>query len=386
MSCKVLIVDDDRLVRNAYRRSLSLQGNEIHCAENGNEALEVLGEHDVDVVLSDISMPDMNGIELLHEIRKKQPDLPVVLVTGLPSVSTAQQAVNLGAYKYLTKPVESATLKKVVIHAAQLHNLARIKREALSVLGIQGMLDVEDKMVRKAALLEGVEQMWMSFQPVVALTEAAVFGYEALLRTRSAAIANPMEFFALAEEFDLVRELGRNIRRAVAEQISEAAPELKLFVNIHPTELMDEELTSPKSPLTKVAERVVLEITDRAALDQYGDVQDRIWKVKDLGFQVAVDDLGVGHAGLASLASMEPSVAKIDMFLIRDIDTDERKATLVRSLVEGCQALEMTVVAEGVETVAERDVLVELGCDLFQGYLFGAPQRGFCAPDPTSLT
>ncbi len=378
---RVLIVDDDQLVLNMYRRTLSLQGHETQCASGSQEALDLLKEHEFDVVLSDISMPDMDGIELLSQIRKDNPDLPVVLVTGVPSLATAQHAVNLGAFRYMTKPVEPGMLKKVVAYAAKLHNLARLKREALGVLGIKGMFDSEDQMARKATFLKGMEQMWMAFQPVVSWPDQRVFGYEAFLRTHEPGIANPAEFFDLADEFEQVQSLGRKIRRSVAETITLAPTEVKLFVNIHPAELMDLELSSPDAPLSMVADRVILEITDRAALDQYGDVQDRIWKVKDLGFQVAVDDLGVGHAGLSSLASLEPSVAKIDMSLIRDIDSNPTKATLVRSLIQGCRDLDMTVVAEGVETVAEHEVLVEIGCDLFQGYLFGEPGETFCDPD-----
>jgi len=99
-----------------------------------------------------------------------------------------------------------------------------------------------------------------------------------------------------------------------------------------------------------------------------------------MGFRVAVDDLGVGYAGLTSFTQLEPEVVKLDMSLIRNIDQHPKKQSIVGAMKRLCDELGMAVVAEGVETVAERDALVELGLDLLQGYLFGSPARGFEAP------
>ena len=102
-------------------------------------------------------------------------------------------------------------------------------------------------------------------------------------------------------------------------------------------------------------------------------------RLKALGFHMAIDDLGAGYAGLTSFTQLEPEVAKLDMSLVRGVDTDSRRQSIVRSMKSLCDELGMTVIAEGVETPAERDTLAELGCDLLQGYLFGKPARGFDA-------
>jgi EAL domain-containing protein (putative c-di-GMP-specific phosphodiesterase class I) len=103
-------------------------------------------------------------------------------------------------------------------------------------------------------------------------------------------------------------------------------------------------------------------------------------RLRRLGFRIAVDDLGAGYAGLASFSQLEPDIAKLDMSLVRGIDTSATKASIVRSMISVCtQELGTRVVCEGVETVAERDTLQSLGADLLQGYLFARPSRDFRA-------
>ena len=92
---------------------------------------------------------------------------------------------------------------------------------------------------------------------------------------------------------------------------------------------------------------------------------------------VALDDLGAGYAGLASFAQLEPEVAKVDMAIIRGIDVSLTKQKLLGSIVSLCRDLEIQLVAEGIETEAERDTVVRLGGDLCQGYLFARPGRPF---------
>jgi EAL domain-containing protein (putative c-di-GMP-specific phosphodiesterase class I) len=98
-----------------------------------------------------------------------------------------------------------------------------------------------------------------------------------------------------------------------------------------------------------------------------------------MGFRIAIDDLGAGYAGLTSFATLEPEFVKLDMSLVRDVDRNPTKEKLIRSMTSLCKDLGMMVVAEGVETLAEREVLERLGCDLLQGYLLAKPGKPFPA-------
>ena len=102
---RVLVVDDEEVVRLGYRRVLSADGFRVMSAGDGREALDLMGGDRFDVVLMDMRMPGMDGIELLRAIKDQWPESEVVVVTGYPSIETAKEAVKLGAYDYLAKPL-----------------------------------------------------------------------------------------------------------------------------------------------------------------------------------------------------------------------------------------------------------------------------------------
>ncbi|MFL5249475.1 MAG: EAL domain-containing protein, partial [Myxococcales bacterium] len=99
-----------------------------------------------------------------------------------------------------------------------------------------------------------------------------------------------------------------------------------------------------------------------------------------MGYRIAVDDLGAGYAGLTSFTQLEPHIVKLDMSLIRGVHEEPTKRKLVSSIVDLCEDLGISVVAEGVETLHERDALEKIGCPLLQGYLFGKPDKPFSQP------
>ena len=131
--------------------------------------------------------------------------------------------------------------------------------------------------------------------------------------------------------------------------------------------------------MTALAPRVVLEFTERTALEPGPEVASIVAQLRELGYAIAVDDLGAGYAGLTSFAALEPDIVKIDMNLIRGIHDSSIKRRLVRSIVELCADLGVLVVAEGIETREERDACVRLGCDLLQGFAIARPGPAFPA-------
>ena len=102
---RVLVVDDEEVIRLGYRRVLSVDGFHVKAAGNGPEALNLMVGDSFDVVLLDMRMPGMDGMEVLRTIKERWPQSEVVVITGYPSIDTAKEAVKLGAYDYLTKPV-----------------------------------------------------------------------------------------------------------------------------------------------------------------------------------------------------------------------------------------------------------------------------------------
>ncbi len=376
---RVLVVDDDPQVLRAHGAALSRHGASVETASNGAAAIERLKQAAFDVIVSDISMPEMNGIEFLKAVRARDLDVPVILATGDPSIDSAARAVEYGAFRYLQKPVAPQELWQTVLRAATLHKMALLKRDSLELPG-QDRRRLGERAALEVRFSWGLKMMWMAFQPIIAWRERKVFAYEALLRSDEPLMKNPADMLEAAERLGRVHELGRAVRACVAAAAPNAPDGVKLFVNLHSSDLDDDELYSPSAPLSKIASRVVLEVTERASLHDLTNIAERVARLKSLGFQIAIDDLGAGYAGLTSFTLLEPQVVKLDMSLIRGVDHDPQRQTIVRSMRKLCDELGMLVVAEGVETAAERGMLVLFGGDLFQGYLFGRPERAFQEP------
>lgn len=111
---RILVIDDEAIVRVSCERVLTPEGYDVLVTSEGSEALELLGEEHVDLVLTDLKMPDMDGLEVLKSIKKKWPDIIVVIVTGYGTISTAVQAIKLGAYEYIEKPFTPEDILNVI--------------------------------------------------------------------------------------------------------------------------------------------------------------------------------------------------------------------------------------------------------------------------------
>ena len=377
---RVLLVDDDPDIRRDYARVLRNLGCVVETAVDGVDAIEKLRATAFDLILSDITMPRLTGTAFLRAVRERDLDVPVVLMTGAPSLDTAVEAVEYGAFRYLAKPVSLDMLAQVVRKAIHMHELARLKREALELLGAEGK-QLGDRASLDARFSNALEQLWMAYQPIVHWPERTVFAYEALLRSNEPSLRSPPDLLDAAERLGRLHDLGRRIRETVAGSAPQAPDGALLFVNLHAVDLNDSELLSSSSPLAGIAARVVLEITERASLDGVHDLGTKVGRLRELGFRIAVDDLGAGYAGLSSFSQLEPEFVKLDMSLIRGVDVAPRKRSVVRAMSRLCaKELAIQVISEGVETVQERDALAEEECDLQQGYFFAKPDRGFPTP------
>lgn len=221
----------------------------------------------------------------------------------------------------------------------------------------------------------------MHFQPIVHATNRSRFGYEALLRSQDKSLPHPGAILDAAERLERIPQLGRAVRANAAKTIAASPAERGVvFINLHLLDLFDKQLTSPFSPLSKVASRVVLEITERTSLEGQADVRYRVAELRELGFKIAIDDLGGGHARMGTFTPLDCDFVKLDMSLVRDIDQHQMKQRLVRSVTELCREQGTKIIGEGVETEAEARVLVDLGCDYLQGYLIAKPALPFCDP------
>lgn len=375
---EVLVVDDEELLRRLIKRALEAAGMQVETAASGEQALAILrrGKR-FDTIVSDLMMPGMDGMQLLREIRQIDLEVPLIFLTGNPSLATAMEAMELGGYRYLAKPAENERLVAVVRDAAAHHRLSMLKRKALEVCEAGGWL-IEELDDLGGRFERALERLWVAYQPIISWSSQSVFGYEALVRSSDPDLSTPGKLLDAAERLGRVQELGERVRNAVAEGALSAPPGALVFVNLHALDLTCEHLYSVHAPLAQHARRVVLEVTERTALHRVDHLQHRIAQLRELGYRIAVDDLGASHAGLSSFRQIGPDMVKLDISLVRDIDGSASKTNLVKSMIGLCsQDLGMRVVCEGVETEQERDTLLGVGADLMQGFLLGMPARGF---------
>jgi EAL domain-containing protein (putative c-di-GMP-specific phosphodiesterase class I) len=380
---RVLVVDDESDLRSLCVDILQDAGLEAEGAADGEAATQLIftagATRPYDVIVSDVSMPRMSGLDLLRRLRERDLDVPLILMTGGPSLDAAIQAVEYGAFRYLLKPFKAEVLVDAVMRAARMHALARLKREAAELQGGAG-LRLGDRAALEIKFGDALKGLWMAYQPIVDVAARGIYAYEALVRTEEPSLARPPDLLEAAERLERLPDLGRAIRARVAADAPAAPAGVLLFVNLHPADLQDDELFDPQAALTSRAAKVVLEVTERSSLEGASEISARIRRLRALGYRLAVDDLGAGYAGLGSMAQLEPEVVKLDMGLVRGIHEQPRRRELVGGMVALCHQMGMQVIAEGVEVEGEMRALAELGCALQQGYFYCKPGRAFPQP------
>ena len=366
---RVLVVDDDELFLRVCGSLLRRAGLTVEACTSPTAALALIEHQRFDTIVSDFCMPDLSGISLLKAARAFDATVPFVLMTGAPSIESAISAIDLGVHKYLPKPFDVDVFVLTVSEA--------VKRRV-------GSDDLSSLHRRLDRALEG---LWMAYQPIVEFSRQRPLAYEALLRTAAPEVKGPGEVLELAEKTGRLFDLGRAVRHSVARELPSLAREIDVFVNLHPADLEDPELYQPGSPLTAFANRVVLEITERASVAHDEDLNKHIDRLRALGYRVAVDDLGAGYAGLTTLARIQPEFVKLDGSLVRDIDSSGVNQLIVAAVVDLSSQMGLRVIAECIETAQELTMLRALGVDLMQGYYFAKPARPFVRVEfPTEVS
>jgi len=372
---RVLVIDDHQQIRTAFERILDRAGYAVTTEDDVPAACARLQTDTFDVVLTDMQLPTGTGLDVLAFAHGADPGLPVVFVTGAGDVDMAQHALEHGALRYLVKPIGAARLLAAIAEACR----ARAATSGARAVGGRTAALAGDHDLRRVKLARdfdrALDKLWMALQPVAALSRRSVIAYEALVRSDEPALARPDLLIGAAEDLGRVDDLGQRVRAACAALVPSLPEGADLLVNLHPSDLEDEQLFDPEAPLSKVASQVILEITERASLEELKDIQERITRLRSLGFRIAVDDLGAGYGSLSAMALLRPDLVKLDMSLVRNVHQDPVRTRMVRSIGAMCEQLGIPWLCEGVETIEELRALVAVGCDIAQGYYLARPSR-----------
>jgi EAL domain-containing protein (putative c-di-GMP-specific phosphodiesterase class I) len=245
---------------------------------------------------------------------------------------------------------------------------------------------VQRRHTLKEELQRGIERREFTalYQPIVELESGEVTAVEALLRWRHPrrGLVSPGDFIPLAEETGLIVPIGR---MAIEDACCEAAawrehglmPAARLHVNVSSVELDQPDLVSWLCATVRdaglPADRVVLEVTETALAADPHRAATRLHELHDAGFVLALDDFGTGYSSLSRLQGLPIQVLKIPQPFVEDIAQGPRASAIARAAIGLARALDLDVVAEGIERPEQLETLRELRCDLVQGYLLSRP-------------
>ncbi|MFH2007204.1 MAG: EAL domain-containing protein [bacterium] len=278
-----------------------------------------------------------------------------------------------------------ASVSKIYVGIESLRAFSRVHNERLVYRGIleaaSRAMDVgQRELMAQARVLDRVlkdRSFVMHYQPIVTAGDARIFGYEALVRCQAKELASPLVLFDIAERSGRIRPLNRTLRDITIEPLPDLPESEYMFINLHVDDFDDPQLLDPPEALKKHSSRIVLEVTERAAIQDHERFRKHLKILRGYGFKIAIDDLGSGYSALNTLAEVEPEFIKFDMALIRGIDTNPVRQNLIRNMRAFADDLQIQVVAEGVETKGEYETVRDLGCHLIQGYYFARPALPF---------
>jgi EAL domain-containing protein (putative c-di-GMP-specific phosphodiesterase class I) len=234
------------------------------------------------------------------------------------------------------------------------------------------------------------DQLRLEYQPQLDLRTGVLHGFEALLRWEhpDRGLIGPAGFIDVAEKTGLISQLGTwACRTAIARaaELNEAGGTLlQMSVNISARQLGDPHFAETIASLLQTTcldpARLTLEITETSLITDAREAEANLGSLHELGVQLSIDDFGTGHAGFSYLNDFPVDEIKIDRSFVERLDTSPEATAIVVSCIELAHALDITVVAEGIETAAQLDRLTALGCDLAQGYHYSRPLRAEALP------
>ena len=215
------------------------------------------------------------------------------------------------------------------------------------------------------------------FQPIVTLDTHALLGYECLGRgVHSQLTTNPRELLALAEKCQLAAELSRSFRQVGVREAARLTGRPRMFFNLHPTEMVNDKLLNSLGDAVAIlgaGQRIVMEVHENIVADT-ATLRRLSQRLRQLGIGLAYDDFGAGQARLTELTEAPPDFVKLDMKLIRGIESSKPRQEIIQALARVCSDLGVQIIAEGIETEEEALTCQQLGCGFGQGFYFGRPQ------------
>lgn len=352
-------------------------GRRLATCVRESDAVARLGGDEFTIILSELDGYD-NAERVATHLLKRFSE-PFVL-NGEP----VYLSVSIGITLY---PDDSHDLSQLLRNADQAMYAAKNQgrnRYAFFTASMQEALNARAMMVNdlRSALVN--RQLSLVYQPIINLGNGEVNKAEALLRWQHPVrgMVGPAEFVPLAEEAGLIHDIGNWVFQTASEQVAcwrqSLHSDFQISINKSPQQFMDARHRSQDwvdwlQQLGLPGNAIVVEITESLLLEANSKTSGHLLTFRDAGIQVAIDDFGTGYSSLAYLKKFDIDYLKIDRSFVCNLSPGSNDFVLCEAIIVMAHKLGLKVIAEGVETEAQRDLLASVGCDFAQGYLFAWP-------------
>jgi EAL domain-containing protein (putative c-di-GMP-specific phosphodiesterase class I) len=349
---------------------------ETRTAADGAGALALLEEGPIDVIVCDLNMPGMDGIELLRHLAARRDAPALAMISGddhiLRIAAELGQAHRLRVLGTMPKPATPDDLRAVLERLQSAPDPREYRPMVASVVP----LDAEDilRMVPDAVELH--------YQPQVDLATGRPVGVEALARLRhpTAGLLGPGLFVPLCEQRGLTFALTRVVARRTIEQLAAwraQGMDLRGSINVSADDLVDVTIVGRLEAAAEEhgvpLDAITLELTESRLLPESAGPLEVLSRMRLKGVGLSIDDYGTGFSTLQQLRRIPFHELKVDQSFVANATTDVRARTMLESTVRLASELGLSTVAEGVETIEQLELVTTLGCDLAQGYYLAKP-------------
>lgn len=375
-----VLVTDDSLTQRQYAKELcmDLGVRDLHDAANGADALQVLEARGVDVVLIDLEMPIMDGVELIRSMAQKKFVSSVIILSAkdpilIASVGTMAEADGLHVLGTFQKPLLPDTLEC---------SLLRFIQDAKNQAAEPKVAPENDVTAVELGQAFANNELTLAFQPKLTVNGLILKGVEALARWHhpQKGMISPGIFIPLAERHGMIDTLTRHLLQVAFEHKKNwqnFGLRFNLAFNLSPLSLADSDMVDWLCKLTEdygiAPNEVTFEVTENALLGELASAIRTLARLRLKGFHIAIDDYGTGFANAQQLSRVPATELKIDRSLTHRSAARPQQRTILASTVDLAKNLNLTTVAEGVETEEDFRIIQELGVDLVQGYYFSKP-------------
>jgi EAL domain-containing protein (putative c-di-GMP-specific phosphodiesterase class I)/CheY-like chemotaxis protein len=381
MTVRVGIADDDPEIRAALSdlvdvdADLELAGT----AEDADGAVAVARDHRPDVFLVDVRMPG-GGPRAAREIRMVSPYTRVVAFSAYEDRSTVMEMIRSGAVAYVTKGAGAGDILGAINRAMEGQSTLspEVSSEVVHELSLR-LRHQEHLDDRRRESVQGIEDVLRTpgafsivYQPIFELGSALVVGAEALSRFAVPPPRPPDVWFGEAAKVGMGSVLEIAAASAGLAGLMELPFHAYLAINMSPATILDPMFVGLFADAA--VDRVVLEVTEHAQVEDYDLLAAALRPFRERGLRLAVDDAGSGYSGLRHILQLAPDIVKLDIELTRGIDRDRARRALAQAMITFAEAMDLMIVAEGIETIEQLEALQALGVPWGQGFFLARPK------------